>query len=198
MHPACVLIVWVCAVLLTQFVGYAGLAILAVAGVILSGKYWRRWLGYVRRARWLLLTLWLILAFNTPGEAWMDFHWAPTREGIVEANLQATRLIVMLCCLTWMTARLGLPGIVAGLWSLLRPLARLGVATERLVVRLSLVLDNLQSPPEKGAWRRMLAPDFRPAFAGPAVLALETSRWRMTDTVTALLGVAVVGGVLLA
>lgn len=180
MHPSCALIVWLVAVMAIQFVGYGGLALLVAGALILATAAGRRWLGYIRRARWLLLTLWLILAYNTPGEAWRDQAWAPTYEGIAEANLQAGRLIAMLACLAWLFVSQGRDGMVSGLWGLMRPFRRLGLDAERLVVRLSLVLDNLETMPEQGAWRRILA-DHAAAAGGPEVLNVCVEPWRAAD-----------------
>ncbi len=181
MHPSCALIVWLASVVGVQFVGYGGLALLIVGALILAPAAGRRWLGYIRRARWLLLTLWLILAYNTPGEAWRDQVWAPTYEGVAEANLQAVRLIAMLACLAWLFVRLGRDGMISGLWGLLQPFRRAGLDVERLVVRLSLVLDNLETMPEQGAWRRILA-DHAAAAGGPEVLHLDVVDWRASDS----------------
>jgi len=197
LHPSCALIVWLAAVLGTQFVGYAGLAILLLGISLLTPASLIRWLGYVRRARWLLLTLWLILAYNTPGEAWQDWAWAPTYEGVAEASLQAARLLVMLACLAWLFVNVGHDGMVGGLWCLLRHFRVLGLDVERLVVRLSLVLANLQTVPEKGAWRRMLAVDAALA-GGPEVLHLEVLHWSGRDTLAVTVaGIGLMGAVLL-
>jgi len=181
LHPSTALIAWLAAVLACQLLGYAGLGLIALGFLLAQPKAAGAWLSYVRRARWLLLTLWLILAYNTPGEALLDLAWAPTYEGVAEADLQAVRLIVMLACLAWLFGRLGRDGLVSALWGLLQPLRRLGIDSGRLVVRLSLVLDNLQAPAEKGAWRKVLAADG--VFAGgPDVLHLSTPRWRLADS----------------
>ena len=180
MHPSCALIIWLAAVVGIQFVGYGGLGLLLVGALLIAPAAVRRWSAYVRRARWLLLTLWLILAYNTPGEAWHDQVWAPTYEGIAEANLQAVRLLVMLACLAWLFVRLGRDGMVSGLWGLMQPFRRVGLDVERLVVRLSLVLDNLETMPEQGAWRRILA-DHSTLVGGPEVLHLGVVSWRTLD-----------------
>ncbi|MGE5469467.1 MAG: hypothetical protein ACM3X0_01585 [Bacteroidota bacterium] len=190
MHPSTALIAWLVAVLAAQFVGYPGLGVLATGMLISRPELRRPWQAYIRRARWLLLTLWLILAYNTPGEAMADLAWAPTYEGMAEANLQAARLITMLGCLAWLFAHLGRDGLVSALWGLLRPLRALGLDSGRLVVRLSLVLENLQSPPEKGAWKKMLAADHHLMAGGPEVLHFSQPTWAGRDTliVVAALG----------
>lgn len=161
LHPSSELIAWFSALVAVQFLDYPGLSACTVLLLLVPGLA-RSWLGFVRRARWLLATLWLILAYNTPGEAYADIAWAPTYEGVAEASVHAARLIVMLGCLSWLFVRLGRDGLLAGLWGVLQPGRYFGLDTERLVVRLSLVLERLQVPQEKGAWRKMLAaePDF--------------------------------------
>jgi energy-coupling factor transporter transmembrane protein EcfT len=187
LHPSSVLIVWLAAVLALQALGYAGT--LALAAVSLAGGgLLRPWWRQVRRARWLLLTLWLILAWNVPGEAFGDWPWAPTYEGIAAASLHALRLIVMLGCLAWLFQRLGRDGLVSALWGLLRPGRALGLDSGRLVVRLSLVLDNLQTPLARGAWRQMLGMAAVPE-AGPATLHLALPAWAWRDSLAAGLAV---------
>ncbi|PKO31195.1 MAG: hypothetical protein CVU34_17945 [Betaproteobacteria bacterium HGW-Betaproteobacteria-7] len=190
MHPSCALIIWLASVLALQALGYGGVLLLAAGVLLLGGGVLRPWWGYVRRARWLLLTLWLILAYNVPGEAFEDYSWAPTYEGIADANLHALRLIVMLGCLAWLFHRLGRDGLVSALWGLLRPCRAIGLDTERLVVRLSLVLDNLQTPQEKGAWRNMLGRQVEHGN-GPTILHLALPRWAVRDSLLA--GLVAVG-----
>jgi energy-coupling factor transporter transmembrane protein EcfT len=191
------LIIWLAAVIGAQFVGYAGLLLLIAGALLLTPSLAGRWWAYVWRARWLLLTLWLILAYNTPGEALRDLAWAPTYEGVAEANLQAVRLVTMLACLAWLFLRLGHEGMMGGLWGLLQPARALGFDIERVVVRLTLVLENLQTPPEKGAWKRMLAVQPSPA-SGQEALHLSLVPWMFRDTLlVALSGLGLIGAVLL-
>jgi hypothetical protein len=197
LHPSCALIIWLAAVLALQALGYAGVLLLAAGVLVLGGGVLGPWWGYVQRARWLLLTLWLILAYNVPGEAYQDMPWAPTYEGIADANLHALRLVVMLGCLSWLFQRLGRDGLVSALWGLLQPCRVIGLDTERLVVRLSLVLDHLKVAPEKGGWRRMLRSDSMP-HAGPEVLHLVLPPWIARDTVLTILVTASLLGVLVA
>jgi len=197
LHPSCALIIWLAAVIGVQFVGYAAMLLLVAGALLLTPALLRRWWAYIRRARWLLLTLWLILAYNTPGEALHDMAWAPTFEGMAEANLQAARLVAMLACLAWLFLRLGHEGMIAGLWGLLQPVRALGLDVERVVVRLSLVLENLQEPPEKGAWKQMLAA--QPLLSSSQeVLHLSLMPWLLRDTVLVVLsGLGLMGAALL-
>jgi hypothetical protein len=180
LHPSSALIAWFAALLAVQYLDYPGLLVGGVMLLLIPGVP-RPWLGFVRRARWLLLTLWLILAYNTAGEAYADIPWAPTYEGLSEASLHAARLIVMLGCLSWLFVRLGRDGLLAGLWGVLQPGRYFGLDTERLVVRLSLVLERLQVPQEKGAWRKMLAAE--PDFAeGASSIKFVSAVWTGRDS----------------
>ena len=181
MHPSCALIVWLSAVLAAQNIGYPGLAVLALLPLIWAPATFRRWLELICRARWLLLTLWLIMAYNAPGEAWLDQSWAPTHEGMAEGSLQVARLSVLLLWLAWLFVRLQRDLLVSAVWGLLQPARTLGLEVERLVVRLSLVLENLQAPQERGAWRRMLRVEMQDV-AGPDAVYLTGRPWRLRDT----------------
>ena len=59
MHPAAVLLLWFAVVIAVQSLGYTGLLLCALALMVVPGVL-IAWFGFVRRARWLLLTLWLI------------------------------------------------------------------------------------------------------------------------------------------
>jgi energy-coupling factor transporter transmembrane protein EcfT len=191
------LIIWLAAVLGVQFVGYAGLLLLLAAALLLTTGLAGRWWAYTWRARWLLLALWLILACNTPGESLNDLSWAPTYEGIAEANLQAARLVAMLACLAWLFQRLGHAGMIAGLWGVLQPVRGMGLDVERLVVRLALVLENIQAPQENGAWKTMLADQSAPA-TGPETMTLSVVPWMLRDSMLVVLsGFGLIGAALL-
>ncbi len=190
MHPSALLLAWLSIVTLVQFVSYEVLVALALA-LVLQRRLWAPWWAYVRRSRWLLLSLWLILAYNTPGEAWLESVWAPTLEGMAQANLHAVRLLLMLGCLAWLFARLGSSGLLSGLWGLLQGGRRLGWDTERLVVRVALVLGNLAtSTPDRGQWRQMLErmPD---PHLGASTVTIEQPAWQRRDH--CLVALAVLG-----
>ena len=195
LHPTCLLLLWAVITVAVQFAGALPLVALAFLLVLFPGVA-TGWWRFLRRARWLLLALWLILAYGKPGEALADLAWAPTYEGLLEANLHALRLFVMLGCLAWLFVRLGHDGLVSALWGALQPLRRLSADVERVVVRLALVLENLQQPVGGMDWRRML----HEAHAGSATdghLQLVLPDWRQRDRVflVGLLALVVAAGV---
>ncbi len=179
LHPSALLLLWMIGVLGSQHVSHPGHIVLVVPLFFLPGVT-RHWLGFLRRTRLLLLSLWLILAYHTPGEALEGYAWAPTYEGMAEANLHAMRLLVLLACVAWLFVRLGRSGIIAGLWGLCSPFARFGIDLERLVVRLSLVLGQLEAPLPKGAWRNMLTGE-PGGFDGLNVIRIEAQALTLPD-----------------
>lgn len=194
LHPSSALIAWLASVLAVQFLGYAGLGALALVLLLSSFSIVPLWFAYLRRARWLFLSLWLILAYNTPGEAFREMPWAPTYEGMADANLQAMRLVLMLGSLAWLFQRLGRDGLVAALWGVVRAIPTPGFDAQRLVVRLSLVLNNLQTPQQKGDWKKMLAGDAG-FIDGPSSIHFSLPTWRQGDTVLAAAAALVLLGV---
>lgn len=190
LHPASAFLICLTAIIAIQFFGPAGLALVLLALIVDVRRVLPGWWRLLRRMRWLLLGVWLILAYGTPGEAWLDIAWLPTYEGLREATLQAARLMLTVGCLARLFALVGRDGMRAALISLLRPLSLAGLATDRLVVRLSLVMDNLQSPLPAGGWRAMLHPSAE-AAAGPTQLRVAVPAWRPADYVHCVAALAI-------
>lgn len=195
LHPTTILIIWLAAVMAIQFVGYPIMVAVVLVILLFAGQVLPTWWRHVRRSRWLLLGLWLVLAYGVPGDALFDLAMMPTWQGLEVANLQTARLITILGLLAWLIGCLGRDGLIAALWGLLQPLALAGIEIDRLVVRLSLVLEQLKVPPEKGAWRHMLCqPEDQ---NGPEVLTIRRPIWRPFDTLTVVIAMlAVLAGVL--
>ena len=176
------MLVCLTAIAVIQFLGHVGLGMVLLVLLARFDLVFPRWWALLRRMRWLFLTVWLILAYGTAGEAVFDLAWLPTHEGIAEATLHVARLALMLGCLAWLFTALGKNGLQVALTSLLQPLAMRGIATERLVVRLSLVMENLREELPKGTWRRMLE-GHAETVDGPTVLRVDVPAWRRTDYV---------------
>ncbi len=196
MHPTSVLLAWLLSVVVVQFLDYPGLGLVAV-GVLLTAPACRgAWWRYLSRARWLLATLWLILAYNTPGDALADLAWAPTDQGIAEATRHAVRLVVMLGLLAWLFTRLGRDGLVGALWGACLPLRRFGVDTAPFVVRLSLVLENLQTPHARGDWKKMLQTEMV-GHEGPDSVSIDLPPWQAADSLLLIAIILFICGVVL-
>lgn len=195
MHPSAVLLCCLLALLLTQRLGSGLLLLSAVLLLALRPVLCRPWWHYLRRSRWLLLSVWLILAYHTPGDALWDLAWAPTEQGALEASLHAARLVLMLGWLAWLFEHLGRDGLVAALWWLSLPRQAGGGGGERFVVRLALVLDHLRTRHAAGDWRRILHGE-PPPLDGAGVIRLELPFWRARDTAICLLTALLCGAIM--
>lgn len=124
-------------------------ALLAMAGLLAMFLLYYRAAGFwkmLRRVRWLLLTLLLIFAFNTPGEyiqQW-PFELAPTYEGLTAGLLQSARLCIMLAGLSLLLANTNRENLIAGFFLLLYPLRYLKLSPERFAARLWLTLHYVE------------------------------------------------------
>lgn len=153
----------------------------------------RRWWKLLRRARWLLLSLFLILAYGAAGEALFDLSWMPTDVGVTEAAIHVLRLVVLLGALAWLFEQLDRPRMLAGIWALVRPLGLVGVDVAPAVVRLALVFELIEEAPPKGSWRQFLA-DGEPTGNGADHVRLELPPWHIRDTLILGASLLVVAG----
>ncbi len=182
MHSGLVLLLWLAAVAAVQLLpplalGVALAACALAAAVLAPARTWR----LVRRIRVLLVAITVLFAWFTPGEAAL-LDWprlGPTREGLALAALHAARLLAVVCAVGILLERLPLARLVGGLYALARPLRGVGVAPERLALRLLLVLRYVEASPRgQGTvdWRHWLADEPATGAAvemAPVVLARE-------------------------
>ncbi len=184
-HPASYLISWFVFALGLQFLDWQALGWVALLTLVLGGRVIARWGRLVWRAKWLLLTLLIVLAYGTPGYLWHGLAWAPSIEGLEVAALHILRLILLLGSLAYLFERLPHRDFMVGLWVLVRPFRFLGLDADRSVARLALVFDYLEHAPPKGSWRHFLEPQPE----GGRIfenLRLEIPRWRMADALLLL------------
>lgn len=189
-HPAALLVLWVGFAFALQsatsiLAVAVAVACLAAALVFAS----QRSRNLLRRSRWLLLSLLVLLLFFTPGEYLPGIAGRAgiTHEGLHGAGTHLGRLIAMLASLALLHERIGMQGLLAGLYWVLGGLGVLGVR-DATVVRLMLVLDQVERQ-EKTDWRSWLAPVA--AEGGTEVLHLEMPVVTVLDRV-------LIGGTLLA
>lgn len=133
-----------------QFLQWPGLGIAAtLLGAALLHFRAALFGNILRRARWLLASLFLIYAFTTPGEylQGLPFEILPTYEGIAAGLQQMARLTLMLAGLALLLATTKREQLMAGAYLLLRPLRWLGLAPERFAARLWLTLHYVEQAP---------------------------------------------------
>ena len=149
-----------------------------------------RVLTLIRRARWLLLSIVVLFAFGTPGQRLdgVPGDLGLTLDGLQLGAEQLLRLLILLASLAWLHDRLGSLGLVAGIHGLLGPLADWRGLRERLVVRLMLVLEAVDSRPTL-SWREWLS---EPETEPDGVLQLDSARFGWADRllISGLVGLA--------
>jgi energy-coupling factor transporter transmembrane protein EcfT len=179
LHPATLLLCWGGVV---AFLQTLSLRQLAAASLLVLPLSWLlapvRTRTLVRRARWLLLSIAVLFALASPGQRLPGAagQLGITYDGLDLAAEHVIRLVLLLATLAILHQRLGNEGLIAGLHWLLKPLAGWREARERIVVRLMLVLDYVETEP-KGGWRTWLSAD----IPGPDRLLLVTGAAKGVD-----------------
>ncbi len=159
-HPAGILCLWLGLVIGVQFAGVfvCVFLILLFLSTVHPLIFLKKWGKLLKRNLLLLLSLWLILAYQTPGDLWMDLPFAPTDQGILSAWLQTLRLFVIFAALVWLHEYFDFAQLSLALFTLLSPFSRCGIPTERFIARLLLVLENFRNPPQFSlkTWRKWM------------------------------------------
>ena len=117
-----------------------------------------RFLKLLRRLRLLILVLFGVTLFMTPGVALFP-EWVlyPTAEGVHLALTQLIRLLGMLAAVTLLLEGTDRRALAAGCLALLQPLAGKAHWPERAVARLLLVFEYLESAPPPRNLQEVLA-----------------------------------------
>lgn len=180
MHAGLILFLWGCGVASVQLLDGHALLLLTVAALLLALVAARVRIGrLIRRVRVLFLAIILLFAWFTPGEALL-VAWpslSPTREGVGLALTHGARLLVVMCCVAMLLQHLPTDRLVSGLHALFRPLRFSGLPTERLALRLMLVLRYVDDA--RGGrhdWRTWLMEEGE--LQAPVHLSHEYMGWR--------------------
>ncbi len=156
MHPSTRLVVWLLMLLLSQSMDdlllMAAILLLPLFGRSVLSRCWQLAWG----ARWVFLSLFVILAWGGIGEAAWDGPMAPSREGLLDASTHVGRLLLVLMAVAvlreWMTTA----DLLTGIHRLLAPIRRCGLNPDRGLVRLLLVLNYIEAMPRPRDWRMLL------------------------------------------
>lgn len=158
LHPASRILIWLAFAFCIPWLHLSELAgIVFLLSLPLFLQHSAQYLKLLRRSRWLLISLILAYAFATPGEAVIPAlgDYSPSRDGLLSGGVQALRLIALLAGLSWLLALTPRDRMLAGLYLLLCPFARLGLDVDRVAARIWLTLHYAESP-SSGAWRERL------------------------------------------
>jgi len=99
-----------------------------------------------KRLKWFYLVMFVIFAFNTPGEhvAGWPFAVSPTYEGLHAGFMQLLRITVMLAALSLLLASNTRQQLISGFYFLFSPLKYIGLDVERFAARLWLTLHYVE------------------------------------------------------
>ncbi len=191
LHPASRIVLYLMAALAIPGLPFFMLIVFAVSALFILLAMRRSPHVLIWRMRWLVLVLVLGYAYNLPGEALLasDGEWSPSREGLMHGASQALRLLIMLAWLDILVLSLAGESLLTGLYSLARPLARIGLSPDRLALRLGLTLRAIERLERgTGNFRRLF--QAMPDPDTPASIRLAEHRVGVADvlvpTVTAL------------
>lgn len=147
LSPAMKLIAVIAMAVVLQSTPGLVLAVLLSFWMLLTHR--ARFLKLLRRVRLLILVLFAVTLFMTPGTALFP-AWGlyPTAEGLTLALTQLLRLIGMLAAVTWLLETTDDQALAAGSLALLQPLAGQRDWPERAVARLLLVFHYLEAAPK--------------------------------------------------
>lgn len=191
LHPASRIVLYLMAALAIPGLPFFMLIVFAVSALFILLAMRRSPHVLIWRMRWLVLVLVLGYAYNLPGEALLASagEWSPSREGLMHGASQALRLLIMLAWLDILVLSLAGESLLTGLYSLARPLARIGLSPDRLALRLGLTLRAIERLERgTGNFRRLF--QAMPDPDTPASIRLAEHRVGVADvlvpTVTAL------------
>ena len=184
-HPATKIFLWLCFALAVQGMDLLALALASVPVAAMAALQRSvRSLAMLRRARWLLISLFLVYGFATPGAALLPAlgSWSPSLPGTQAGALQAWRLALLLSGLAVLLQSCSRNGLLAGIHLLLSPLRIACISPERIAVRLWLTLHYAEMRPRdgwKGSWRELGAGStVLPAPLPPVILETPPFTWR--------------------
>ena len=194
-HPAVSIFLWACLTVDMQSLHAAGLLLaggpLLVAAYALSAARLRMLL---RRTRWIMLSLLLIYAYATPGDAvWAQLaEFSPTHEGLLDGMLQLCRLACALAGLAILLTLLSQQQLVSGLYTLAYPLRYLGLSRKRIAVRLALTLHYAESAMLDTAvnWRSSIEQMLAPAEIKQNSIELYATPFTLRDGVLLVMSCA--------
>jgi len=185
-HPAAQILTW-CLLVASMQVLALGILLIPVGLVLLCAFVISRhkFIQLLRRTRWIMLSLLLIYAYSTPGQALSDAlgMLGPTREGLADGVLQLARLLAALAGLAILLERLHRQQLIAGLYTLFAPLQWLGLSRERFAVRLALTLHYAEAAMLRGghSWQDALHGLFEPHGETTRHMELPLYRFSVAD-----------------
>lgn len=164
-QPATWLLAWSMALLAMLHEDGIRLVVLAAAVTFVAGVLsFRRCVSLLRRSRWLLLAILVAFGWMTPGMPAVGIPGA-TSDGLQLAMEQVSRLLISISMTTLLLSQLEFRRLLSALRGVAHPLRCLGLDVDRGVIRLALVLEELDRPDRVGSGLAMLDESRVPAVA---------------------------------
>lgn len=158
LHPSTLVFAWGCVLLAAQHTQGAWLVVWLLVSASVALLYARsRFFLLMKRARWLFLSVFLVLALGSPGE----YLWpalgplGPTHEGLSQAASHLGALVAVFAWVALLLQRMGPAWLVMGVHGLLHPFADHPPLAGSVALRLLLVLREADRLPA-GRWREWL------------------------------------------
>lgn len=177
-HPTTRLLLWLQLMLAFQWLDGGMLVVMFLPLLLLGRPVLQRGGRLVWRARWLLVSLFVIFAWGVSGEPLWQGVAAPTYEGLLAALTQLGRLLLMLMIVAAFLEFMPLPSLLAATHRMLHPLRRFGIDPDRGVIRLMLVMRYVETLPRPRDWRSLLDV---PAVSVSEVLEIDEHPLRWLD-----------------
>jgi energy-coupling factor transport system permease protein len=195
LHPATLILAWCLLVALLQLQAFDMLLFAAGAVLLCAVAVSRhKFAQLLRRTRWIMLSLLLIYAWSTPGQALYEPFGAfsPSREGLQDGLSQLLRLLAALAALAMLLDRLHRMQLIAGLYTLFAPLQWMGGLRERFAVRLALTLHYAEATMLRGkrGWRETLDGLLEPHGEPTREMELPLYRFGYADALLVCIGLS--------
>lgn len=160
-HPATRLVLWLLFLIAAQCMSGAMLACAFPLFLFFGRVALTRGLLLAWRARWLLLSVFAVLAWSVAGTPLWNSAASPTFEGVREAWRHSGRLFLILVSVGVFLEKTPMPDLMTASQTLFRPLEGFYVVRKALV-RLMLTLRYAEDLPRPKNWRSLFdlpAPD---------------------------------------
>ncbi|MDR2507011.1 MAG: energy-coupling factor transporter transmembrane protein EcfT [Candidatus Accumulibacter sp.] len=156
-HPATRLVLWFFFLGITHCLRGVALALILVLFPLFGRDSLKHGFFLVWRARWFLLPVFLVPAWNSAGKPLWEAGYAPTYEGLNEAFTHLGRLLLILMSVGVLLEKLPLPAFLSASRFLFKPLEYFGIdAAQRGLIRLLLALHYAGDAQHPVDWQNLL------------------------------------------
>lgn len=198
-HPAVLIWCWLLLSLSAQRLQVVPLVLLCVVLFVMAFRLCAKQLiCLLRRTRWIIITLTLIYAYTTPGDAvWAQLGLlSPTKEGLLDGGMQLVRLLSVLAGLAVLLAVVPLPQLIGGIYFLMYPLRWFGLSRERFAVRLALTLEYAESAMRDTAsdWKSSFGEMLNPNLSAISPIEIPQQRFGALDVILVAIGITIMVG----